>query len=78
MAQIFIGNNNKISGSTIGSSCISNNQIMINGEIIPPPPKQKGSCNSVTIIDNKVYVNGYEYKNGKWQKTFNAFIHKWF
>ena len=33
---------------------------------------------SVSIIDDKIYVNGYEYKNGKWKRTLPALFHHFF
>jgi hypothetical protein len=53
------------------------NRVWINGEELPPlPTKRNGS--SVTQIDNKIYVNGYEYKKGKWKRTLKALWHLWF
>ena len=54
---------------------ISGNKVMINGYTLPPAPC-KGS--SVTVINNKVYMNGYEWKDGYWKKTLRALWHKWF
>ena len=54
----------------------SKDRIVVNGVIIPNPPKFKE--NSVTIIDNRLFVGGYEYINGKWKRTLRALWHKWF
>jgi hypothetical protein len=54
---------------------VANNEIYVGGQKIPNPPR---GMNNTTIINNKVYANGYEYKNGKWQKTFAAWWHKYF
>lgn len=54
---------------------ISGNKVTINGYTLPPAPC-KGS--SVTVINNKVYMNGYEWKDGYWKKTLKALWHKWF
>lgn len=39
---------------------IYNGRIIINGVEIPPAPIKKNGSHSVTNINNKVYVNGYE------------------
>ena len=31
-----------------------------------------------TPTEGKVYIDGYEYKKGKWRKTFKALWHLWF
>lgn len=51
------------------------NQVWING--IPLPPAPCKGYNSTTI-DCKVYLDGYEYKNGKWKRTLKALWHLWF
>ena len=43
--------------------------VMIDGKRLPPCPA-KG--NSTTIINRKVYIGGYEFKNGKWKRTLKA------
>lgn len=50
-------------------------QIIVNGIKLPPPPT---SCNNITTINGKVYIDGYEFKNGKWKKTLRAWRHLWF
>ena len=48
--------------TTLNTGTITtNDEIYIGGQKIPSPPCK---LNNITIIDNKVYVNGYEYKNG--------------
>lgn len=48
--------------------------IMVNGQKVPEfVCMNKG--NSITQIDNKVFINGYEYKNGRWRRTLKALIH---
>ncbi|WP_368900716.1 hypothetical protein [Oceanobacillus oncorhynchi] len=48
----------------------------INGEKIPFHPTMKG--NSITTIGNKVFIDGFEYKDGKWKRTLKAMFYKWF
>ena len=54
----------------------SKDRIVVNGVTIQNPPKFK--ANSVTIVDNRLFVGGYEYINGKWKRTLRALWHKWF
>lgn len=78
MGNIQIGNNNIIKNSVISSDSnivIIGNEVIINGIKMPRCPA-KG--HSSTIIDNKVYLNGYELINGEWKRTLRALWHKWF
>lgn len=56
------------------SSVIIGKEIWINGVKIPAPPCKSNSTN-ITTINDKVYVNGYEYKNGEWKRTLAAIWH---
>ena len=56
---------------------VINNRVVVNGEELPPVPT-KSRSHSYTQIDDKVYIDGYEYKDGKWKKTLAALWHKWF
>ncbi len=54
----------------------SNGKVFINGEDIPLP---KGmTTNSQTIIDGKIYIDGYEFfpESKTFKKTLKAFWHK--
>ena len=55
---------------------INNKEIVIAGQKIPNPPCD--SWTNVTVINNNVFVNGYEYKNGQWKRTLRALWHLWF
>lgn len=50
---------------------IFNNQVIINGTILPPVPKLKNSGTSVVNINGKVFINGYEWKGEAigWKKN---------
>lgn len=54
---------------------VGNKGVFINGKEYPFPD---GKSTNSTIIDNHVFVNGYELKNGKWKKTLRAIFHKYF
>ena len=43
---------------------VGNKGVFINGKEYPLPD---GKSTNSTIIDNHVFVNGYELKNGKWK-----------
>jgi hypothetical protein len=74
--SVQIGCGNVIKGSNIISgTAIINGTVIINGVELPPPPTD---CRSTTVINNKVYIDGYEFKNGRWKKTLRAWWHLWF
>ena len=64
-----------------GTYVVSNKDgIYLNGKNLPPLPNQSKNngftiSNNTTIIDNHIFVNGYEYKNGEWKRTFRALWH---
>ena len=57
------------------NTIVVGNKVWINDTLLPPVPC-KGS--NITTIDDKVYIDGYEYKNGKWKRTLKAFWYLWF
>lgn len=65
---IMSSSNTQIIGSTV----------RINGKQLPPAPSSNSSSSSVTVINNKIFINGYEWKDGKWQRTLRALWHLWF
>ena len=57
----------------ISNNCVvCGNQVTINGVKLPPVPSKGYSS---TVIDGKVYIDGYEFKNGKWKRTPRALWH---
>jgi len=52
-------------------------KIVINGKEVTEFPQGR-KRKSVTIINDKLFVNGYEYKNGTWKRTLRALWHLWF
>ena len=58
-----------------GNVIVRNNEVQIKGEKMPSCPTEG---NNVSIVDNKVFIDGYELINGKWKRTLNALWHKWF
>ena len=47
--------------------------IEINGVRYPFPKRVKG--HSVSQIDNHIFVDGYEFKDGKFKRTLRALYH---
>ena len=67
---------NIISNNLNGTSIIiKGNIVYINGKEISPCP---GKGQNLTTINNRIYLSGYEYKNGKWKRTLKAIWYKWF
>ena len=58
-----------------GSVTVKGNQVWINGTALPPAPCEGHNS---TVIDGKVFLDGYEYKHGKWKRTLRAIWHLWF
>ena len=54
---------------------VCNGDVIVNGIKLPSPPTQ---CRNITTVNNKVYIDGYEFKRGKWKKTLRAWWHMWF
>ena len=46
-------------------------EVWINGIKLPPVPSKRNGYNQ-TVIDQNVYIDGFEYKNGEWKRTFKA------
>lgn len=53
--------------------CIINDMIYINNKYIQPPPMR--NAKNITIINDKIFMNGFEYKNGRWERTLRALWH---
>lgn len=57
---------------------IRNDKIFVNGKVIPPLPSRDGDfriTSNTAIINNKVFADGYEFKDGKWKRTLRALWH---
>ena len=65
-----------LSGSSSISITNGSKKAIVNGKEYPFIKGMNG--NNITQINNKIYVDGYELKNGKWKKTLAAFWHKLF
>ena len=60
-----------------GTFNIIGNKVFVNGSLLPPIPGAKSSV-SLSQVGNRLYVNGYEYRNGRWKRTLRAIIHALF
>lgn len=61
----------------VSSNCvIVGSKIILNGEQIPPPPGKREKYKSVTTVNGKIYIDGYEFIDGQWKKTLMALWHK--
>lgn len=76
MGNIQIGSGTIIKNSVISDGVIViGNEVTVNGIKMPPCPT---TGRNSTVINNKVYIDGYELINGKWKKTLRALWHRWF
>ena len=74
--NIQIGTLNTIKGcNIISDTAIIDGTVIVNGVELPAPPTK---CCNTSIINGKVYIDGYEFKNGKWKKTLRTWWHLWF
>ncbi len=55
----------------------SGNKLWINDKEIEQP-KSLFFNNCLRLVDNKVYINGKEFKNGKWKYTIRSIINTLF
>ena len=51
-----------------------NGKIIVNGIEITQCPSKSKRISSV-IVGDKIYVNGYEFKDGVWKRTLAALLY---
>ena len=54
---------------------VAGNRVWICNNELPPCPSEG---RNITIIDGNVYIDGYEWKKGKWRRTLKALWYKLF
>lgn len=47
-------------------------EVWIDGVKLPSVPSKRNGYNQ-TVINQNVYIDGFEYKDGKWKRTLKAF-----
>lgn len=57
---------------------VINNKIYYKGNPLPELSKKHQSYNNVTIVNDKLYINGFEWKNNQWKRTLKALWYYWF
>ena len=60
---------NILNGNTL---YVDGRNVLFNGE---PLPMLHRPAKSISQIDGKVFIDGYEYKYGKWRRTIRAIWH---
>lgn len=63
------------SETSLGRVVVVGNRVFINGNELPPCP---ATGRNVSTINGKVYIDGWEYKKGKWRRTLKAIWHIFF
>lgn len=61
-----------INGNTL---YVDGRNVLLNGKPLPVLPRP---AKSITQIDGKVFIDGYEYRYGKWRRTLRALWHLMF
>lgn len=52
-------------------------KVIVDGATLPPCPSKSKQINSV-VVNDRIYMNGYEFVNDKWKRTIRALWHLWF
>ena len=50
-------------------------QIKIDGKIVDNKPIKNNNNKVIKVINNKIYINEYEWKNNKWRMTIKSIFH---
>lgn len=58
--------------NSVNNTVVVGNKVTINGVELPLAPCEGYKS---TIINSKVYLDGYEFKNGQWKRTLKALWH---
>ena len=56
---------------------VAGNKVYINEQELPKLPIDK-SYTRVSQIGEKIYINGFEWKDGEWKRTLKSLWHLWF
>lgn len=58
--------------SIMNGVSIMGNLVSVNGQAMPPCP---ADGEIVSIVGNRIFMDGYELINGKWKRTLRAILH---
>lgn len=54
---------------------VQGNDVYFKGVQLPPCPAR---TKTVSIVNDKIYIGGYEWTGTKWKRTLCALCHMWF
>ena len=54
---------------------VEDGKIFLNGRRLPSLPTRRKNLNPL-VIGNEVYINGFELKDGKWKRSFRAWLYQ--
>ena len=57
--------------STGSGIVVIGDRVWINGKELPKAPGN-GNSNISVVINNKAYINGYEFVDGEWKRTLKS------
>lgn len=58
------------------SAVIRNGRLYINNQMVEFPTASRNV--KLTQVDNKIYLNGFEWCNGEWKRTLASVFHYFF
>lgn len=64
---------NQINNTYVGNVCMNGRKVIVGGKPYKIPTHIK--CTSISIVNNSVFIDGYEFKNGEWKMTLKALFH---
>ena len=52
---------------------VEDGKIFLNGKQLPSLPTRKKRLNPL-VVGDEVYINGFELRDGKWKRSFRAWL----
>jgi hypothetical protein len=52
---------------------VEDGKIFLNGKQLPSLPTRKKNLNPL-VVGDEVYINGFELRDGKWKRSFRAWL----
>lgn len=78
MYLLYPGSLGGILMNNTNSAIVKNCEVWIDGKKLPPHPDYGSNKNNITMINDKIFINGYEFKNGVWKRTFRSLLYLFF